>query len=143
MRRPFIILCVAFFFTGCSKLAHLDQLLTLKAMGQNKDEQAKFVKQQDQNFEAVLQAYRENRLSQYPDAKGIQKAFGAPIYVSEEIKDGVPRIKWLYRYSVKMASSDKVYLYFSTDGKLLEWQYVEKPPAPTTPGIAPGAPAAP
>ena len=143
MKKIFIIFCFSIFLTGCSKLAHLDQLLTLKAMGDNKDQQAKFVKQQDENFEKILQAYRDNRLDQYPDAKSIQKAFGAPIYVGQEVKEGMSRTKWLYRYSVKMASSDKVYLYFSTDGKLLEWQYVEKPPAPTTPGIAPGAPAAP
>lgn len=142
MKKLIPILCVIFAFTGCSKLAHLDQLLTLKAMGENKDQQEKFVKQQDQNFEKILQAYRDDRLGEFPDAKSIQKAFGAPIAVSEEMKDGVNRIKWLYRYSVKMLSSDKLYLYFSTDGKLLEWQYVEKPPAKTAIEAAPAAPAA-
>lgn len=137
-----IICCVVFPFSGCAKLAHLDQLLTLKAMGENKDQQAKFVKEQDQNFENILQAYRDNRLGQYPDTKSIQKAFGAPIAVSDEVKDGVSRISWLYRYSVQMLSSDKLYLYFSPDGKLLEWQYVEKNPAKTAPETSPTAPAA-
>ena len=142
MKKFIFIFCVAFFLSGCSKLAHLDQLLTLKAMGENKDQQRKFVKQQDQNFERILQACRENRLAQYPDSKSIAKAFGTPITVSEEVKDGVSRIKWLYRYSIKMLSADKVYLYFSSDGRLIEWQYVERPPAKTLPDTTPAAPAA-
>ncbi len=129
MRKLFLFLGVLLAFTGCAKLAHLDQLLTLKAVGDNKALQKQYVDKQNQNFEKLLKVIEQDKLQEYSTQESVRRAFGDPIFVKEIQKDGRQQTKWLYRYPVRPFGSEKVYLYFDADGRLIHSEYIEKPPA--------------
>ena len=111
--------------SGCAQLSHLDQLLTLKAISDNRDLQHKFVKKQDKNFSALLVAIKDNSIQKFTAKKQFLKQFGPPVIAHPDVWDGKPCELWLYRYAVKYLSSEKVYLYFDEQENLLSWERVE------------------
>jgi len=119
-----IVYVFVFFFvgSGCAKLAHLDELLTLKGLSDNQDMQVRYVEKQDKKFEQLADAVKNNQMDGFPDKKAILRAFGEPIFAKQsEEKSEV----WLYRYTTKLFGSQKIYLYFDASGKLIEWQHVQ------------------
>ena len=58
--RILLSVILLFSLTGCAKIAHLPQLLTLKAIGDNKELQKQYVKRENQNFEKLLEAVKNN-----------------------------------------------------------------------------------
>lgn len=109
--------------SGCSKIAHLDQLLRLKGYSDNKDQQEDFVKSQNQNFEKLLTAVRQNDVARYQDKRGVLKAFGTPVFSRYLVINGRSYEVWLYRYTTQFFGSEKVYLYFDLKGKLHSYDY--------------------
>ena len=112
------------FLTGCAKLQHLDQLLTLKAVS---DEQARMdqtVERQNQKFQELIKAVQDGSVKNYPDQKSIAKKFGEPILKRETNKEGQTLEYWLYRYATKYFDSEKIYLYFDHEAKLISSEYV-------------------
>lgn len=110
--------------SGCAKVAHMQELLTLKAYSDEGAVQERYVKIQDEKFEQLLAAMREDAISSGTSKRDFLKKYGDPIYVREVTRDGIVCDEWLYRYALRSFDSDKGYFYFSTDGKLLSWQYV-------------------
>lgn len=128
MRLPLAFLVflsfAAVISSGCAKLSHISELLVLKDYSDSADAQEKYLKSQDHKFDLMLAAVKDGSINQYKEPRDIRKAFGDPVYIREVEKDGVAVQEWLYRYSVKYFNSEKVYLYFSQDGKFLKWEYV-------------------
>lgn len=125
---PFFLLT---FCAGCAKLAHLQELLTLKAYSQDRDVQAEYVEGRDQQFEELLQYAKTNTFPDELNTSGqIAEAFGSPILSRETQHNGQPAVMWLYRYQVKYFHSEKVYFYFDPQGQLLDWNYVPAPEKP-------------
>ena len=124
MRRIIVCLIIVLFLCGCAKLTHLQELLTLKAMSDNRDLQEKYVNKQNASFEKILEAYKNNSLGNYSDKKSIVKAFGEPLLIKEIARDNQNLERWLYRHAVKV-NSEKVYLYFDQTGKLIDWEYIQ------------------
>ncbi len=116
--------CLLLVVTGCAKLEHLDQLLTLKDLSEEGDRQDRYVENQDHKFELLLEAVQSNALSQDTHQKKILQKFGDPIYREEITRDGQGVEKWLYRYTKEFFDSEKVYLYFDREGKLINWEYL-------------------
>lgn len=108
--------------SGCAKLAHLQELLTLKGLSDNQAAQQKYVEKQDKRFEQLLEAVKANRMNEFSDQKAFLKAFGEPIFKKSTDTSGQ---KWLYRYTAKLFGSEKVYLYFDQSGKLLNYEHVK------------------
>ena len=111
--------------SGCAKLMHIGELLRIKGYSDNKELQDKCVQKNDENFEFLLTAVKEERMSEYADKKSILKSFGDPILSSVYQENGKTAEKWLYRYAMKYFDSEKVYLYFDEKDKLVKWEYVE------------------
>ena len=124
MSRILFFFIFIIFFCGCAKLAHLEQLLTLKAYSENKDRQAEYVTEQDERFERLLEAVKNNTLDQYSDKESFLKEFGEPIFVREVVREDKPYDSWLYRYTAQLFGSEKVYLYFDEGGRLRDWEHV-------------------
>jgi hypothetical protein len=127
MKRLIIVILGAIFITGCAKLSHLEQLLTLKGLS---DEQARFnklVEEQDKKFELLVETIHTDDMSRYPNEKSILKKFGDPIYTKNTVRDGRELTFWLYRYATQYFGSEKVYLYFDPTGNLVEWEHLTKP----------------
>ena len=127
----FVFIIILFFFTGCTQakqLAHLDQLLVIKGMSDNRDEQFKSVDEQNKKFEQLLEVVKNNWLNKYPDKKSILSSFGPPIFSRSVVDEGQPREEWLYRYATKYFNTDKIYLYFDGKGNLIRGDRVVAPP---------------
>jgi hypothetical protein len=126
--KLFQVLLMVIFLSGCAKVAHLDQLLTIKAYSDNKDLQEKFILQQNQNFKKLLAAVKDGTLEPGTTHRVILKEFGAPILSRLTAADGKDLDVWLYRYATEYFNSEKVYLYFDQEGKLVKWDLVTPSP---------------
>lgn len=114
---------IMFFATGCAKLAHLDQLLTLKGLSDEQTQMGKEIDRQDTRFESLVNAVTEGSISQYKDQKSVTGQFGPPIFTEKVAEDGRPLEVWVYRYAAKFFDSPKVYLYWDRSGQLVRWEY--------------------
>lgn len=131
MEKRILAAVLLFALTGCTQakqVAHMDELLKLKAMSESRDEQAKYIEEQNKRFDALLETVKTDRLKEYPDKKSIVKLFGQPVFTRDVVQDGQPAEQWLYRYATKYFKSDKVYLYFDAQGKFSRFEYVPAPP---------------
>ena len=124
MKKIFFSLwCLSFLLTGCAKIEHLQELLTLKDLSDDRDQQDIYVKNHDESFERLLAAVKTNSLSQFPDKKSFLRDIGKPVLIKEVIGNGESLERWLYHRSTKSLGLPKIYLYFDQTGKLKYWQY--------------------
>jgi len=124
-----ILLCPSLgILSGCAKVAHVNELLTLKSLSDNQTQQQQYVKSENKKFEKLLEVVKKGRLAEdFPNQQAFLKAFGEPIFTKDVQKDGQALQKWLYRYTSKLKDSPKVYLYFSSSGRLVHYEYMEPP----------------
>ena len=128
MKKIITLIPAFFILTGCAKIAHMQELLTLKRYSQNKDIQAEYVKQQDEKFEKLLAEVDNGRIENYGNQKAIKRSFGDPVFIKDTVKDDQDMEMWLYRYAVRYFDSPKVYLYFNEQGELQDWEkYIPQP----------------
>ena len=123
-------ICILFLtmvvLSGCAKVKHLDQLLTLKDLADEQDKMGQYVENQDQRFELMLSEVQAGTLDQYLNKRKIVRTFGEPIHVKHVNKNDQKLESWLYRYSTQFFDSEKIYLYFDLDDNLVESEYIEK-----------------
>ncbi|MDP2652990.1 MAG: lipoprotein [Candidatus Omnitrophota bacterium] len=127
MKKILPLLTTVFVLSGCAKLAHLQELLTLKSYSEEKDAQTKFIESQDKKFEQLLAVVKSGRMGDYPDRKTAVKAFGVPVLARSVERAGQQQDECLYRYARGYLNSDKVYLYFDSSDRLTEWEFVPAP----------------
>ena len=123
MKKFLTLPILIFFLIGCAKLAHIDELLALKAMSDNQTANDRYVKNYDAKFAELVQLQKTDGLNKYPTTKSILHRFGKPIYI-ETANDGTE--KWTYRQAVKFFDSEIVILYFQ-DEKLVRSEYLPAP----------------
>ena len=128
MKKFLLFLPLIFVVCGCAKLQHLDQLLTLKAVSDNHAIQKKYVHQQNDNFKKILEATKNNSITNYSDKGAIARFFGEPVLTKEVERDGQKCQRWLYRRADKLVDAEKIYLYFDTTGKMIHWEYIPGKP---------------
>ena len=119
MSLGFILL----FLSGCAKLQHMDQLLTLKGVADEQKRQQSYIEKQDKKFEQLRESVQTDKIKKFSNQKQILSKFGQPSYGRSVEKNGQTLELWVYRYMVQYFSSDKVNLYFDSDGKLVESAY--------------------
>ena len=110
--------------TGCAKLAHLQELLTLQELSKDRDQQALDVARQEQDFEKLLAAVKDHSIVQFTDQRSLLQSFGKPILTKPVEREGRRMEQWLYRYPTQAFGSPKIYFYFDASGKLLDWEYL-------------------
>ncbi len=116
---------IIFFITGCAKLQHMDQLLTLKAVSDEQTRMGKEIQHQDVKFERLVAAVEEGSIAKYKSQKSVTGQFGPPIFTEKVEEDGQPLEVWVYRYAAQFFDSPKVYLYWDQSGQLVQWKYEE------------------
>jgi len=126
MKNFLTIALLSIMLTGCAKLAHINELLTLKAMSDEQGRNDKIVKAYDAKFLALVEAQKNNQLTG-ETKKTILNKFTKPIYTETVTLEGHPIDRWIYRPYVKYFNSDHVYLYFDADGKLIKSEYLPPP----------------
>lgn len=126
MRLTLIFLIYLIFaVSGCAKVQHLDQLLTLKAMSEEGERQDKYIASQDKKFKQLLSDIQNNNLKKDLHKKAAVKKYGDPINETLATRQDQDTTMLLFRYAMKPFDSEKVYLYFDKDGRLIDWEYVE------------------
>lgn len=124
MRKIIMIVLGCAAISGCAKVSHMDQLLTLKGMA---DEQAglnRYVEEQNANFDRLLAEVKAGTLEQYGNKREIRRIFGEPIFARSDAESEQKTETWLYRYATQYFGADKVYLYFDSDGVLVRTEYI-------------------
>lgn len=124
MRTLCLIVISVCCLSGCAKIAHLQELLTLKAYSENQDQKASYVEKRDAQFRKLVEAARETDMREFENQKLILKSFGEPIFKRNIRRDTAVYEQWMYRYQTKLTGSEKVYLYFDPQGKLSDKEYV-------------------
>lgn len=121
--RTFILIFSLLALTGCAKLQHLDQLLTLKGLSDEQVQMGKEIDLQDARFERLVAAVEEGSIGKYKNQKSVSGQFGPPVYIEKNEEDGRSLEVWVYRYAARFFDSPKVYLYWNQDGNLIRWDY--------------------
>ncbi len=117
----YIILSVL--LSGCSLLQNLDGALTLKAYSAEQDAKEKEVKKQNARYELLKHDVMDYSIRKY-NKEACVKRFGEPLVVDLD-QEGLER--WLY-HPYGMTVLEKIYLYFTPDGKIAKTDYVEDKP---------------
>ena len=123
MRKVLSLGFILLFLSGCAKLQHMDQLLTLKGVADEQKRQQSYIEKQDKKFEQLRESVQTDKIKKFSNQKQIFSKFGQPIYSRSIEKNGQTLELWVYRYMVQYFNSDKVNLYFDSDGKLVESAY--------------------
>lgn len=108
--------------SGCSTIAHMDELLTLKSVADNQRDIDIYLKKQEKGFKRLLGDIKNNRLRKGESKKYLIDAYYEPILTkkADDLKD--VREILLYRHPTEAFKSDRVYLYIDTKGKLAYWE---------------------
>jgi hypothetical protein len=124
----FLLVVGPFLFSGCAKLEHLDELLTLKSYSDEQEAITRTVKAQDAKFDQLLTAARGGTLKTCGWRTEVLKQFGPPIYEKETACARGPCHVWLYRYATEFSNTPKVYISFDKTGRLMDYQLVDTAP---------------
>lgn len=124
IKKIFSLFVCLLLLSSCSIIKHKDQLLALKRLGDDQARQEQFLKRQEKKFRLLLSDYEKGRLKQGTAQKNILSRYGEPISVKEQLEDpsGVTE-EFVYRHPEQFFGSEKIYLYFNKDSKLINWQY--------------------
>jgi len=122
--KIFVVLFLTLLTCGCAKLAHLQELLTLKGFSDNQTEQTKYLEAQDKKFKALLAAVGDGTIGRFRSKKSFLRNFGDPILAHKVNRDGVIREEWLYRYARKFMGSEKVCVYFDASGRFVDFRHI-------------------
>lgn len=123
IHKIFVFIIVSLLLTGCAKLQHMDQLLTLKGLSDEQARMGREIERQDALFERLIAAVEEGSISKYKDQKSVAGQFGPPIFTEKVQEDGRPFEVWVYRYAARFFDSPKVYLYWDQAGQLVRWEF--------------------
>jgi len=124
-RYLLVMLLLASVLSGCAKIRHLPQLLTLKGLMEEQVGLDAYIEFRNQKFKEMVDLYIKNRLKDYPDKQSIVNDFGEPIAVNQYSYNDQEFEEWLYRPPVTFFKTDMIYLYFDEENNLSEIDYQE------------------
>ena len=125
-RRILTCLILLPLLSGCAKIEHLPQLLTLKSYADYGDAADKYVDQTNELFVKLKGDIAGEHLKVGTASADVLTTYGKPI-LKERISArdaAAAQEKWLYRHPTEFFKSDKVYLTFDSVGKLAKWDLV-------------------
>lgn len=120
--RIFVCLIVVL-FCGCAKLAHLDELLTLKSVSDNRAQIENYLAKQERGFNRLKEDIKNNRLEQGELKRSVIAKYSEPALTKEAGPEnvGIKEIL-LYRHPTNYFKSDRIYLYFEINNRLASWE---------------------
>jgi len=112
-----ILLC------GCAKLAHLDELLTLKSVSDDQRQIEIYLAKQEHGFNKLKEDIKNNRLRQGELKRSIIAKYSEPVLTKEAEPEnvGIKEIL-LYRHPTSYFKSERIYLYFDINNRLVSWE---------------------
>jgi len=119
----YILLGVLIFAAGgCAVAQYAEQIRTLQAVDASQQDISKFIKRQERLFHLLLEDVKGGRLKPGITKKYVINTYSNPV-LSREITGALgTEEELLYRHPTQYFSSDKIYLYFDSSGKLMRWE---------------------
>jgi hypothetical protein len=125
MRRlVHLLIVLSALLTGCAKIEHMDELLALQSFSDNQDAQKRYLAQEEQKFQNLLSDVKQQKLSPGISKLSIFSTYGKPILITEVKDDLVIKQELMYRHPAQLLGSEKVFLYFDAQSRLVKWQYL-------------------
>ena len=109
-----------FCLSGCCFLP--PGLKTLKSVGRSQDEIKVYLARQSKLFNKLLGDLNNNKLRQGVTKDQFIRIYGEPI-LSKRAVEFLGEEILLYRHPTKYFQSDRVYVYFDKEEKLIRWEY--------------------
>jgi len=106
--------------SGCFFLPK--SLKTLKSVGDSQDEISTYLAKQLELFNQLLVDLEDEVVEPGISKKRFIRTYGEPILV-KEVSEPSGGIVLLYRHPTEYFKSDRVYLYFDQEEKLVRWEY--------------------
>ena len=102
---------------------NLDEIMNLKALGDNQDQADRYMLEQERAFNRLVQDFKRDRLVKGIPKDNITARYGEPILCNPVNSQLDINEFFLYRHPAKYFGSEKVYLYFDKSGCLNSWIY--------------------
>jgi hypothetical protein len=119
-----ILACFMIGWQGCLFREDVHELLALKSVGDSQKQIDYYLTREDKLFARLLNDVKRGRLRPGIYKRSFIARYGDPVLSKELPSSAEAADVLLYRYSTKYFTSDKVYAYFDTSGKLTRWEYV-------------------
>ncbi len=112
-----LLVCASGF--GCSTI---DKLLVLKHYGDNQDQTKRYIKKTEEFFDKLVRDVKDGRVKPGATKEEFMATYGSPVLTEEEssLKGGLVAV---YRYPTYYFDTDKVYVYFDDNFKLVSYEY--------------------
>ncbi|MGE0267976.1 MAG: hypothetical protein AB7S78_05935 [Candidatus Omnitrophota bacterium] len=120
LKRFTIVIAVV--LTGCAKLGHMPQLITLKKLSDDQTVTDQYVDGQEERFKRMRQEMDAGSFGRYTDKNQILAEFGEPVFIKVPEQGSGNAEMWMYRRPVNYSDSDKVFIYFDGKGQLLSYK---------------------
>lgn len=121
MRTVFLILIfpLVLSFCGCEIISHWQEIKVLNSIGNNEQDISAYVKRQDSLYQRLYSDIKANRITIGTSQNKIIARYGTPI-LEETVSSEQTRL--LYRLSMEYFKTDRIFLYFNKEGKLINWE---------------------
>ena len=106
------------FVGGCMYLAHMDELLFLKGLGDNAREIQQYIDAQHDSFIKLRDDVKNNRLVMGLSKEEVIAAYGDPVYCKAVTENSTVAESCLYRLPTHYFATDMIYLRFDKGQKL-------------------------
>ena len=115
-----IAVAVVINLSGCLFKENIQGLKTLKALGHNQKYIARSLKTQERLFRKLTADIKKDKLKPGIPAEVFLSSYGEPV-----VSKNIPSLgkRFLYRHPTKYFNSDKIYIYFNQEGRLVNWEY--------------------
>jgi len=114
---------ILFFISGCFFLP--ERLKTLKKVGASQDEISAYLAKQLESFNQLIVDLDDEDIEPGISKKRFIRIYGEPI-LSKEVNEPTRGTILLYRHPTEYFESDRIYLYFDQEEKLIRWEYKPK-----------------
>jgi len=119
-KKNFLWLFLLVFFAGCAKVQHMDELLALQSLSDNQDAQKRFLQREEEKFQNLLKDIKQEKLFVGLSKSGVISSYGTPILTSQVKDDPVIKDELMYRHPGQLFGSEKAFLYFDGNQKLVK-----------------------
>ncbi|MDD5069507.1 MAG: hypothetical protein PHV17_02165 [Candidatus Omnitrophica bacterium] len=109
--------------SGCQVARNYSELKVLKELGKSQKEINAYLISQEKKFRLMKNDINRKELLIGTSKQDILKRYGDPVLAQALTGSGEETEMLLYRNPTDYFSSDKVYLYFDYQGKLLRYEY--------------------
>lgn len=104
---------------ACSSIGHVDELWLLKQYGDETAVLDDDVDWSEEQFQIIWQDAQQGKLAEGLAKETIRQRYGDPVYIQDPAEFHSAAVLWMYRRPVHFFESDRVLLYFSSEGRLV------------------------